>query len=75
MWKEDIERHVEMNELMQVKLFIRRLKVDVNVFETEIIFRQICNVMEMIKKEKEIPSNRHKTIFESQEVNKYWIVS
>ena len=37
--KEDIERHVKMNELMQVKLFMRRLKVNVNVYETEIIFR------------------------------------
>ena len=41
-----------MNELMRVKLFIRRSKVDMNVFETEIIFRWIRNVMEMIKKEK-----------------------
>ena len=57
MWKKDIERHIEMNEPMQVKLFMRRSKVDMNVCKTEMIFSDI------------------RRYFESQEVNKYWIVS
>ena len=65
MWKEDIERHVEMNEPMQFKLFMRRLKVDLNVCETETIFRWIRNVKKMIKKVKKILSNDIRQYFES----------
>ena len=56
-WKEDIKRYIETNELMQVKLFMRRSNVNVNLCEIDTIFKWIHNVKKIMKKVKEIPNN------------------
>ena len=56
-WKEELEKHVEANEPMKVKLFVRNSMVNVNACETESIFRWIKSVRKLIKEVKEVPSN------------------
>ena len=57
MQKENIKRQVEEREPKQVRMFARRLKVDMNKCEIETIFEQIKNVQKMAKKVKSMQKN------------------
>ena len=56
-WKRNLERHVERNEPMQVKIFARKSDINLETCETETIYNQIRNVKKIMNKVSNLPKN------------------
>jgi len=56
-WCNAMKRHVENGDLMQVKAFVRRNKINLQTAYTDMIIQWIYNIKEMIKKASEFPRN------------------
>ena len=62
-WKENLEKHVEENEPVVVKTFVRRYKIDAERSSMESMKSWIYSVKEMIKKVEKIPENDIRRFF------------
>ena len=52
-----MKKQAEEKEPLQVKLFARRMALEIQRYRTETIIRWIYNVKEMIKKVEKLPQN------------------
>ena len=63
-WYKNINKYIQDKESPQVKLFICRNKLKIEMYKTEIILQWIYNVKEMIKKVSKLPYNNIRKFFE-----------
>ena len=63
-WKRNLERHMERNESMQVKLFARKSDINLETCETETIYNWIRNVKKIMNKVSNLPKNDIRRHFE-----------
>ena len=56
-WKRNLERYVERNEPIQVKMFTRKLDINLETCETETIYNWIRNVKKIMNKVSNLPKN------------------
>ena len=63
-WYGNVVKEVENGEYPQIKVFVRRNKLNMNDVNVDTVLRWMCNVKEMRKKAEKIPKNGIRRYFE-----------
>ena len=56
-WKRNLEKYIERNELMQMKIFARKLDKNLETCETETVCNWMQNMKKIMNKVLNLPKN------------------